>query len=246
MVKYLIEIKNRIVLLLLTSISTLLIGYFYKETLLFLILQPSKLVNNLTVFYFIFTDVTEIFSVYIKLITFICTQVFFLYFIYHFFIFFGPAMFKTEYFYFRTLIKIVLSVWFFSIVISNSLLVPLSWNFFFSFQNLISDKFIYLHFEAKLSEYLNFYIMLYYLCIFYCQIFIVLFFFLSFVNDKIIIIRRFRKLYYYFFVIFSTLISPPDVFSQIIISLIIIFIYEILIFSFLIKIALTRKPVKTN
>lgn len=246
MLKYLIEIKNRIFLLMLTSVSTLLFSYFFKETLLFLVAQPDRLLNNFTVFYFIFTNITEVFSVYVKLINFIFIQVFFFYAVFHLFIYLSPAMYKKEYCYLKLFLKIFFMVWFFSVVIANLLLVPLTWNFFFSFQNLISNKFVCMHFEAKLSEYLSFYITLYYMCVFYCQIFTILFFFLNFVNNKIKIIRKFRKFYYYFFVIFSTLISPPDIFSQIIISVFLIFFYEVLVFSFVVKNILTRKPVKAN
>jgi Sec-independent protein secretion pathway component TatC len=47
-------------------------------------------------FYFIFTDVTEVFTVYMNLIFFLGNQILLLYFIYHFFIFFSPALFNVE------------------------------------------------------------------------------------------------------------------------------------------------------
>ena len=66
MSKYFIEIRNRLLLLLLTWLSTILISYLYKEILLFSIVQPNivfNFSNGSTFFYFIFTNVTEIFSV---------------------------------------------------------------------------------------------------------------------------------------------------------------------------------------
>lgn len=242
MLKYFLEIKNRFFLLIFTCISTLFVCYLYKETLLFLLVKSNKFFNisSSTKFYFIFTNVTEIFLVYIQLITFLSFQVFFVFFIHHSFTFLKLAMFRIESYYLKVFLKFSLIIWIFSIFLTNFFLVPISWNFFLSFQDIISSKFIKLHFEAKLNEYLTFYILIYYLCVFYCQIFTILFFFLNYARNKTKVIKKFRKLYYYFFVIFSTLISPPDVFSQIFISGVVIFIYELVVFSFLLKNELIR------
>jgi len=239
MIKYFLEIKNRILLLFLTWLASLFICYLHKETLLFLITQPNKIITN-NGFYFIFTNVTEIFSVYIQLITFVGFQLLFFYLIYHLFSFLSLAMFKTEFYYFKTLLKFSVVSWICSIIFNNFVLVPITWNFFLSFQEIISTKFIKLHFESKLTEYLSFYILMYYLAVCYCQIFTILFFFLSYLNDKNKTTKRFRKLFYYVFVVFSTLISPPDVLSQVFVSSLFILIYELLVFSFLLKYQLTR------
>ena len=243
MIKYFFELKNRTILILITVLSMLLVSYLYKETLLFLITQPERLINknnSYSVFYFIFTNVTEVLSVYIQLITFFSFQTFLLFSVYHCFVFFSPAMFKSEYNFVFNFLKISISVWFSSVLIANFLLVPITWDFFFSFQELFSSKFVNLHFEAKLTEYLDFYIFIYYISVVYFQIFTVLFFFLNYISDKIRIIKKFRKIYYYFFVIFSTLISPPDLISQFIISLILICMYEILVFVIIVKTILIR------
>lgn len=242
MLKYFLEIKNRVFLLVVTCLSTLFICYLYKETVLFLLVKPNSFIisNNLAIFYFIFTNVTEIFLVYIQLIQFVCFQVFFLYLIYHCFTFLNLAMFKLESYYLKTFISFSLFICVCSIFLTNFILVPATWKFFLSFQETVSSKFVQLHFEAKLNEFLTFYILIYYLCIFYCQVFTVLFFFFNYVNNKTKVIKKFRKLYYYFFFVFSTLVSPPDVFSQIFISGLVILIYELLVLNFLLKTELVR------
>lgn len=252
MSKYFLEIKNRSLLLLLTWFSTVLISYLYKEILLFSVVQPSLILNigtGSTFFYFIFTNVTEIFSVYLQLVLFLSFQVSALCFFYHIFSFLSPSLFSTEYFYLRFLYKTIVGVWFFSVILLSYILVPLTWSFFLSFQSLTKAYSFNLHFEAKLYEYLSFYIELYYLSVLYCQIFVALFLFLIYTNTNIKIIRKFRKLNYYFFIIFSTLISPPDILSQILISSATILLYECLLFSFMFRsslIRLIRQPIKTN
>ena len=231
MLKYLQEIKIRLFLLFLTWLFTVLISYAYKEVLLCVILQVTENYNS--DFYFIFTNVTEIFSVYIKLIKFLGNQILFLYFFYHLFGFFSPALFKTEYNFIDSVMKLILTMFLFSLLLFNYLFIPLTWNFFLSFQNFI--YFVSLHFETKLDEYLIFYISLYYICVFYCQMFLGFFFVLNYLNANIQSIKKFRKIYYYLFLIFSTFISPPDITSQIFISFLLAFFYEFCVAIFILK-----------
>lgn len=236
MEKYYLEIKNRFILWCVTLLSILMVSYVHKETLLFTVIQPnlnlSDCKNN---FYFIFTNVLEIFTVYLKLTLFLSLQVSFIYLFYHMFIFLSSGFFYLEYLYFKFFVTIVFVVWVLSIVLSNFILIPFSWNFFLSFQSLIIAKSLNLHFEAKLNEYFSFYISFYYLCEFYCQFFVFFIIILDYRNSNVNFIKKFRKLYYYCFIVFSTLISPPDIFSQVLISLIFILIYECLILFFLFK-----------
>lgn len=247
MSKYILEIKNRIILLSITWFFIVCISYLYKETLLFLFIESEIFINNeFKVYYFIFTDVIEVFSVYVRLIVFFSLQILFTYTIYHVFIFLSPGLFIVEYYYLNYIVKTVLTIWFFSIMISKYFLIPTMWNFFITFQNA---SYLNLHFEAKLSEYLNFYIQFYYIFIIYCQIFTVLFFFFNYINANSSLIKKFRKLYYYFLVLFSTMVSPPEILSQIFVSFTLIFCYEMFIFGVLFKSAcnlLTRQPVETN
>jgi sec-independent protein translocase protein TatC len=242
MLNYFLEIKNRLLLLFLTFFSMLLIIYFYKEIILFLIVNSNKYVyfyKNTGVFYFIFTDVYEIFYVYMQIFFFLCLQTNFLYLVYHFFIFIGPAIYKSEYIIVSNWLKISMVVWLISIFFAHYLIIPLTWNFFVNLQSLkISFN---LYFEAKLNEYILFYVSLCCLCIFYFQtiVYIILFFFYSNI-DKTKNIKQLKKVNYFLFFIFSTLFSPPDVFSQITISFTFIFLYEILVFCLLLKLFLIR------
>jgi sec-independent protein translocase protein TatC len=247
MYRYFSEFKTRFILLFITWFSNILVGYFYKEILLFLFLEPDLFNSFYMNFpcYFIFTDVFELFSIYIQLILFISFQIFILYFLYHFFVFLRPGLFLFEYYYFNYILKLLTFIWFLSVFSSKYILIPLTWNFFLSFQNLSS---VILYFEAKLNEYLTFYISVYYLCIFYCQTFTFLIFFFTFTNKNLLTIKRCRKVYYYFFVLFSTLVSPPEIISQLLISFVLIVLYEFFVFIFILQSSvnfLVKQPIKT-
>lgn len=228
--QYYIELKNRFFLLLLAWISTLFVCYLYKETLLFLFTQPNLAYSNEMVFYFIFTDVKEIFSVYVQLIFFIGNQILFLYIIFHSIAFISLGLYASEYYYLKLIFYSSIFFWCFSIVILNKVLLPISWNFFLSFQFFTNLDSLNLHFEAKLNEYLNFYILFYQICTLYCQLFVGLLFFFEFIGVNLNVIRNFRKIFYYFFIFFSTLITPPDVISQILFSISLILVYELIMF----------------
>lgn len=188
-----------------------------------------------TLFYFIFTDVTEVFSVYIKLVFFVVNQVLVFYLLYHSLIFISPGLYKSEYSYLTFVFKVSISFFLLSAVIFNKFLFPFSWKFFLSFQEFILLNFFVLHFEAKLVEYLDFYVTLYCICILYFQVFMFLVLFFDYVKRELKTIQSFRKVFYFFFVVFSTLATPPDVFSQLLLSSCLVLGYEVLMFYFIIR-----------
>lgn len=238
MIKYFLEIKNRLILILISGFFMFLVCYFYKEVLLFLITQPYYSFSN-SLPYFIFTNATELFSVYIKIIGLFSIHVVFWYFLYHFFIFIGLAVFNYEYQYLTIIVKSMFFLWVCSVFILTYWLVPLTWTFFLNFQDKLIQQTV--HFEARLSEYLEFYISVYYVSILYCQTFSIFAFFIFNIPNFKNNFKRYRKLYYYFFLIFATILSPPDLFSQVTIFLLLILLYEFLLIFLLFKVILKSK-----
>lgn len=208
--------------------------YLNKEILLFLALNSYQItLNNQNLPYFIFTNITEIFDVYIKIFFFLFTQLFFFSAVYHSFAFLSTALFSYEYVFLSKLFRITLWAWGVSLSLSNLIITPITWGYFSSFHGLLTEKFISLYFEAKLEECLRFYFYVYYFCIFYCQILLILLFIFTHLSNQFL--QKFRKLYYYVFILISTLLSPPDVFIQILISFGTLFIYELVVLWFLLK-----------
>ena len=113
---YLIEIRNRMFLSFLTWLFIGFVCYFYKEIILFYILNliNSKHLKSFVFDYFIFTNITEIFQIYIKIIFFISNQIFLIYSFYHLFIFLSSSLYFSEYKNFLLFIKIL----FYSLIIS--------------------------------------------------------------------------------------------------------------------------------
>lgn len=226
--KYYLEIKNRSILLAISWIFASIICYSYKETILFLLINSSNHLSALNIEpYFIFTDISEIFYVYVQLTFFISNQIAVIMIFYHSLLFLSSGLYHFEYKKLQSAFKIFVFSWLSSIILLNKFLIPFSWAFFLSFQQTDTLSFF---FEAKIVEYFNYFTNLYYICLINCQVLTVITLFLNNISTDLKKVRKFRKLFYLVFVIFSTLTTPPDIISQIVMSTSLIVIYEILLF----------------
>lgn len=233
--KYFLEIKNRTTLIIISWLFTFFICYIYKDAILFTFIKPSLYLFKINTLYFISTNLTEIFSTHIKLACFISNQIIILYGIYHIFIFIVPGLYKFEYFNFKFILICSIIFWILTTILIYKLILPWSWKFFLSFQQTLSNNKLQLHFEAKLWEYLSFFIKLYNISIINCQFIILIFIYINFIKKKLNFIKNFRKFIYFVIFFISALITPPDILNQILLSLITITIYEIILFSLILK-----------
>ena len=239
--QYILEFKSRILLIVVSWFDTLLICYCYKETLLFLLIKLNIKLYYLESFYFISTNLTDVFSVYLQLSYFVSNQVSLCFLIYHFLIYIAPGLFKYEY---KTIKLTIILCCFFcllSFLILNIYLLPHLWSFFLSFQNNSSSKSLNIFFEAQIIQYLNFYIYLHYRIIIISQIFAGFFLILNYIENKISFIIQTRKFTYTIFLILATCMTPPDIFSQIFLWFCFILIYEFFIICNLFKTIMFKK-----
>lgn len=236
--KYYLEIKNRFFLSLLSWTFTLVFCSIYKEELLFLVTKStSSSINfskNNIQLYFIFTDVKELFYVYLKLIFFFTNQLCIFLLIYQMFMFFYLGLYVKEYLKFKLILKFSFVFFVITILISYAFIIPFSWNFFLSFQSKISNtQSSTLFFEAKISEFFHFITQTYNLCLLSFQFIGLALFGINLVFSKIKRkkLKAFRKSCYFFIFLFSTIVTPPDVISQIIMSFVLVLTYEGFVFS---------------
>ena len=236
--KYYLELKNRFLLILSCWVFTTLICYFYKDSLLFFLINFNE-INECNKPYFIFTDISEVFYVYLNIIFFISNQIGLGLALYHLFVFLMLGLYKNELTKVKLLFKTFLITWALSAMLFYKFLIPLSWEFFLTFQqNETPSQPIPLFFEAKLFDFLIYFTNFYNICFFSCQFLIIVLFFLNNIVNKKKQVKTFRKIFYVVFLLFSTIITPPDVFSQIIITLYLIISYEMITFLNYLKINL--------
>jgi sec-independent protein translocase protein TatC len=231
--KYFLEIQNRVLLLLYGWGFTATVSYFYKETLLFILIKPNFYLIDPIPIYFIFTSLTEILSTYLKLIYFLSNQVLLVCFLYHTLLFLSPGLYSFEYKLLKMVFFISLFFSFCSIFVLNNIILPACWFFFLSFQKTMANHTVNLFFEAKINEYVKFYVTLYYICNLNCQMFMTLILFILYIKGDLKLIKKFRKMFYLLFIIFATLVTPPDIVTQLMLCVSIILIFEILILTVL-------------
>jgi sec-independent protein translocase protein TatC len=241
---YYLEIRSRTFLLFAAWSAVIFVSYSFKEIVL----------NTLTTIFltetvsFIFTDVTEVFSVHIHFCLFFANQILLLFLVYHALLFVLPSLTSSEsnFSVFVSLISVFLV--FLSVLVYHAFLFPLSWHFFLSFQSFGALKTFSLDFEAKLSDFSTFYTKFYFICVMYFQFFLIPILVLKYVKTNFHLYSSFRKPLCYFCVIFSTVVTPPDVLSQIVLSFFSVLCCEILVYFSILKkrFALVRKPIKAN
>ena len=241
--RYYTEVKHRILLFLISGILIFLVSYVFKEVLLSIVINSYAVSSTLELSYFIFTDVVEVFNVYVCLIFFVSKQVLTFYLFYHLLIFISPGLTRFEYSYLVLLCLVSSFLFFLSTVLFKKFLFPFSWNFFLSFKHFVVLKSLTLHFEAKLLDYVMFFMKLYFSCIIYFQFFLFPIFLFTYFGGELNVYQFFRKFLYYVCIIFSTIVTPPDVTSQIVLSFSLIIGCEILVYVSLFKSVLKKELV---
>ena len=76
---------------------------------------------------------------------------------------------------------------------------------------------------------------MYYLCNLIFQTVLLFFIFLDLYKTNLLMVKKLRKVFYFLFFIFSTFLTPPEVIYQLIISVFIIIIYELIIIYTVLK-----------
>lgn len=229
---YVSEIKKRVFLILLSSIVTMMTCYLYKNVLLFLLIKLNFKLYNLKLFYFITTNLSDVFTVCLKCSYFISLQFLIVLIIYHSLMFLSPGLFNFEYKVLKLFVFICVILFILSLLLLHLYILPFLWEFFLSFQENCK---INVFFESKLTEYFEFYQNIYFIVILISQSFSFLIVHLLLTSKKIIFITTSRKIVYFSFILIATLVTPPDIISQILIGTGLILFYECLILSVLFK-----------
>jgi len=138
--KYLLEIKYRIFFTLLAWSFMVINCYYFKETLLYTFIKLSLNPNYTNLLYFLTTDVTEVFFVYINLSYFVANQTIILFLAYQLFVFLSTGLYRFEYAYFKTVLVVITLYWIGFIFVLNTFIFPASWFFFFGVSRVFIDS----------------------------------------------------------------------------------------------------------
>lgn len=222
---YLLEIYNRLLVLFLTWILNFLVLYFYKEEIIYLLGQHQQ--NILP--YFISTNLTEIFFVFIKLSCFLAFYFLYPVLLLQIALFLLPGLYSYEYTILRNLFFLSMILYVTTTYFTYEIFLPSCWKFFNSFQLNAEENFVSIYLETRIADYLNFFTESFLLLNIILHIFLIFLFLLHKFTLNFIV--KYRKFFYFSFFLFATLLTPPDIFSQIIIGSFFLFSFEIFLFS---------------
>jgi sec-independent protein translocase protein TatC len=225
---YLTELFFRFKYSFLSLFLSIFIAYFYKNILFILLTFPL-----LDYFYnlnnFIYTHPTELLTIHFLLILLISLIFQIPYILWHFLDFIKTSLLKNEYF---KMLKVLIICTFF-LIIFNFLffffIFPKFWLFFYSFSfSFHESQTLNFFLELRVQEYFNFVINFIYSVNLFILIFFAIFFLiLMFGFEKLL---YWKKLFLFCNIVFATLLSPPDVYSQLLILFILTFFLEAIIF----------------
>ena len=224
------EIKYRVIYILFSYLLTTLVLYNYSLEIFYFFIKPL-IVNNFTkIEQLIYTDLTEAFFTILKLI-FFSSHIFIipiiLYNIYYYSV---AGLYKYERIICIKIIIIFLLNTFLLAFILYNYIVPLLWFFFLSFEQNINSELFQISFQGKINEYINLIIKLF--LAFNLCLLIPLFIYTATVKKylSIFFLIKYRIINIIFCFILGALLTPPDIFSQIIIAIPLCCIYEYIIF----------------
>lgn len=217
-----LEFKLRLNYTVFSLLTAFLTCYYYCFEITYIFTKPFLYYVK----YFIFTDVTEAFYTSVEISFFFSFYTVIPFFLYQFWCFFIPSKFENERknlgftfsFMFIFLILNILFVYF--------ILLPKFYIFLLDFQ--IHTNLLNIQLEARIKSYVELARKIFILCAFLFQFPVI---FLSLIElqwiKTSILIKNRRKIFF-FVLIISSLFSPPDIFTQISVSLFFIVFLEIL------------------
>ena len=229
---YIIEIKNRLILILTCWTFLFFVSYVNKEILLFLAVKPN--IDVTKNFYFIATDAREILSSYLNLSYFISFNLAFYIIVFHTISFLSPALYYSELYKFNLFFYVSVFIFLLSTLIFNKLTLPICWNFFLSFQN-ISLYCINIFLEVRVEKYLEMYFNIYYYNIVLLQLIFFYFICIDNLNNLTEFFKKTRKMTYFVLILIATFTTPPDVLSQVLLFSFFVAGYELGIIILIIK-----------
>jgi len=154
-------------------------------------------------------------------------------------------MYKQEKKSINIFINITIILYFNLVILFYIYVLPTSWNFFLKFNDFklnsggvdSYNKAVKLFYEITLIHYIEYYFSLYFFCIIFVQLyFISTLKLIQIYNSlKFNSLMSYRKHLYFLFFVCSTIITPPDIITQVLLSFLLIAILEVTVFVIIFK-----------
>ncbi|WPX96457.1 twin-arginine translocase subunit TatC [Candidatus Bandiella euplotis] len=225
--EHLWELKSRVIKIVIFFMVSTVVTFQFAWDIFAVLSKPLVILIGTGEFHFIYTKLTEGFITELKISFIFAIFLTLPFFFFQFYKFVAPGLYKQEkvivapYLIFSPILFMMGAFLVYFVV------MPITWRFFASFQNLNYLSGTPIKLEAKISEYLDLVIELFISFGIAFQLPIVL---VMLTKLKIITISqlvKFRRYSIVLIFILAAILTPPDVLSQIILALPLMLLYEI-------------------
>lgn len=231
---YFFEIKVRATYSIFFFVFILISSFTYKETLLYILTKECFIKNDRLTPYFIYTNLTEVFYAYLEICLLIGFYLTIPYTVAQLWLFLKPGLYKIEYKKIKNYVLVYLGIYVVTTFVTHYAFLPFMWYFFLGFESISSNNSIDIFFEAKLDEYIKFIYQLYFVIGFYSQFcFMLIIYLLYSFHTNLKLVKQSRSFVYFSIFIFASLVTPPDVTSQLAIAIPFLVCYEIMLLFFI-------------
>lgn len=199
-------------------------SYFYSDVLFYFFAYPAIKIFSLNVF--IATKVSEIFISCLEISFFVAFYLFIVKFLIHLYYFLIPGLYKFEQNYLFRMSSFFICLLILSFIVTYIFIIPVVWSFFLTFENALGV----VNFNLKMNEYLHTIYNLFFISLICFQLPFILKLGL---DSKLLTLSTLINKRHFFIISFFLLagiISPPDVYSQILLAFICILFFELTIF----------------
>jgi sec-independent protein translocase protein TatC len=244
--KHTLELKGRFLYTILALLFAFGSALFFSNDLLYLLTRPlmgegGDCNPSLSDRSLIFTHLTEAFVTHLWLSLYLSLIFVFPFLLLQIGLFLGPGLYPREkkrmgIFFVGSPLLFVLGL-----TVTYYILLPLTWHFLLAFESRGGETLVPLHLEAKISEYLSLSTSLFLGVGLLFQYPLLL---LGLIDLKILQesnMIQLRKVFLLSSFFVAALLSPPDLFSQLLIVLPLLFFYEVALFVLLLKRAYSSK-----
>jgi sec-independent protein translocase protein TatC len=233
------ELKLRFIYIFVSFFSTFFFSYLYVDILMYLLALPfirykSKGFNIFETD-FIFTSIFEAFYSYITISFIVSFYIMLPLFIYTILGFIQVGLFLYEKHLLSTLISNILILSVLAIFFIYSIFLPLTFKFFLNFEELIKTPLFTLKLEQKITDYVYLTLSIYVLVILGFQFPLIIYYLLKYECISFFYIKKKRRFFIITFFLLGCLLSTPDLYSLLLITIPLLILFEINFFFFQIK-----------